>query len=405
MNNTDIKQQAFELFSSGKSYGQIAKICGIGKTTAYDYVKVIKGGLMVETIKGVRNGSELLPNDRSGKSVNQKKLETILNKKPPVKEAIKKSKVFTGDDLVKKFFDCMEFDGKFLELIGKPEKVFSGMVWGLPKGGKSNLAIRLADYLQEYFGEVLYVAAEEGESATLQEKFKDIGGSKVTILVSKDRNEIRDYIKSHPFDFVFIDSINVANIDNDFLEIIKQANPKKSFVSVVQATKGGNFKGEQSLEHNCDFVIKVIEGVAYQKGRFAPASEINIFNEPLYKKNPNPRKAHVSTPELKPKEEIKKFPESLIALLKKENTPSVNGLGFTLTPVNNNKSELDKILSKYKSTPEKKPIPPPAQKPNETSNKGILSFLTLVGGALALNELLKPRKGENNAENNPENTK
>src|ERR1035437_5955553 len=54
---------------------------------------------------------------------------------------------------------------------------------------------------------------------------------------------------------------------------------------VAQATKGGNFKGDQSLTHNCDFVIKVMDGIAYQEGRFSPASEIKIFDEPLYQKN------------------------------------------------------------------------------------------------------------------------
>lgn len=159
------------------------------------------------------------------------------------------------------------------------------MIWGLPKGGKSNLALRFADYLQEYFGNVLYVAAEEGKSVSMQDKIKEIGGSDITFIESRNRDDIKDFIGKSKYDFVFIDSINVAGIDNEFLESIKQDNPKKSFVAIVQATKGGNFKGDQSLEHNCDFVIKVVNGVAYHKGRFGLESEVEIFKEPLYLKN------------------------------------------------------------------------------------------------------------------------
>lgn len=65
---------------------------------------------------------------------------------------------------------------------------------------------------------------------------------------------------------------------------------------IEQATKGGNFKGDQSLEHNCDFVIKVVNGIAYHKGRFGPESEIPIFEQSLYDKNHNkpPLKAMVT---------------------------------------------------------------------------------------------------------------
>lgn len=190
-------------------------------------------------------------------------------------------------DRVKKEFDCLEFEGKFKELIGNPSRVFSAIIWGLPKGGKSNLALRFADYLQEYFGKTIYIAAEEGESVTLQEKFKDIGGSKLTVVESRNREDISDYLKVSDAEFVFIDSINTAGIDSDYLELLKEENVKKSFVGITQATKGGTFKGDQALTHNCDFMIKVVDGVTYHSGRFNQASEIKIFEEPLYQKNKN----------------------------------------------------------------------------------------------------------------------
>lgn len=285
----NIKNKAYQLKKSGMSYGQIAKELGIGRTTAYDYIKEIKMGLsespaLTQIQKNIDTKSERRLTFDFAKAIRGENFQdSILQEKKKVKE-------FTGDELIEKQFDSLNFEGKFEQLIGKPSRLFSGIIWGLPKGGKSNFSIRFADYLQEYFGEVVYVAAEEGESVTLQEKIKAIGGSKVTFAENRDKQSIREYLRDKYCDFVFIDSINNAGIDNEFLEILKQENPSKSFISIVQATKGGNFKGDQALTHNCDFIIKVIGGIAYHSGRFNTTTEINIFDEPLHEKNPIDRK-------------------------------------------------------------------------------------------------------------------
>jgi len=292
MNN---KEKAYQLFKSGFSYGEIADELSISKSTAHNYVKEIKTLNKENISTPVQNSSGKGLNVRSEQKTNEQRAndfaETKKTKQNPIKE-------FTGDDLLKKEFISYEFTGKFLELVGKPSKPFSGIIWGLPKGGKSNLSIRFADYLSEYFGSVCYIAAEEGESVTLQMKIKDIGGSKVTFVELKDKQKIRAYLQSKNYVFVFIDSINNAEIDHEFLELIKRDNPKTSFIGIVQATKSGNFKGDQALTHNCDFIIKVIAGIAYHEGRFNERSEISIFDEPLYVKNPEKE-----VPEIKESEE------------------------------------------------------------------------------------------------------
>jgi hypothetical protein len=294
----DIKHKAYELFQQGTSYKEIALKLNIGKTTAYDYVKEVKLLKSASNTTGivVPNSSELVRNGNSErntgieKSPNAKIIKNpeILNKinipNVPTKSKIK---VITGDDLLKMKFDVLPFTGKFLDLIGKPERGFSGIVFGKPKEGKSNFAIRFADYLQEYFGKTVYVAAEEGNSLTLQEKIREIKGSKITFIETRNREDLRDFLKSSKVDFVFIDSINTLNIDDEFLELIKHENPNVSFVAIIQATKEGNFKGAQSLEHNCDFVIRVEKGIAHHRGRFGPESSLNIFEDALYIKNVN----------------------------------------------------------------------------------------------------------------------
>lgn len=58
----NIKIKAFELYNSGKSYGEIAKQLGIGKTTAYDYIKEVRIRSNNQAQSPIPTGSEWVPN-------------------------------------------------------------------------------------------------------------------------------------------------------------------------------------------------------------------------------------------------------------------------------------------------------------------------------------------------------
>jgi hypothetical protein len=393
----NIKNKAYQLKQSGLSYGQIAKQLEIGRTTAYDYIKEVR-----MSIEGIQRNIEV-PNSPEPASEKRFKLNFAKvfaqeNNKDEFQPEKKKVKEFTGDELIEKKFDSLEFEGKFLELIGKPSKLFSAIIWGLPKGGKSNFSIRFADYLQEYFGEVVYIAAEEGESVTLQEKIKAIGGSKVTFAENKDRQSIREYLPEKHCDFVFIDSINNAGIDNEFLELLKQDNPTKSFISIVQATKGGNFKGDQALTHNCDFIIKVIAGIAFHSGRFNTSTEINIFDEPLYKKNPVGRKkktidksiqtdGQIGTEETQVSQQTNIIPET-IEQISDEDLETINILSSAFAAKELNEiSKIEKVntsASKFKKNENVLSIP---AKP--ISTKTILWTLGIAGAVSLIDSLMR----------------
>lgn len=324
----NIEDKAYKLYKSGSSYGEIADELSISKSTAHNYVKKMKK-LNEEVISPLFQHS--FTNDLNVRS-NQNKNERRTNESLSINK-IKMSDVkeFTGDELLKKEFITLEFMGKFLELIGKPSKPFSGIIWGLPKSGKSNFAIRFADYLNEYFGRTSFIASEEGESATLQLKIRDISGSDMTIAAISDRQTIKKYLESQKFEFVFIDSLNYAQIDHLYLEELKQGSPNTSFIGILQATKGGNFKGDQAFTHNCDFIIKVENGIAYQQGRFNADSEIEIFKKPLYKKNPN-KKTEV-TLEIKT-EDIDNIPPIEVSVNIKTNPIELEDVPNTeITPV------------------------------------------------------------------------
>lgn len=193
--------------------------------------------------------------------------------------------IMSSRDLKDYRYDCYEFDGKWEDLVGKPSKKFHMMVYGRPKQGKSYFCFDLAQYLSN-FGKVLYIAAEEGFSATLQKKLQDMGGDNPNLDFAnfRDYETIKNALPGHDYRFVIIDSVNYIRIEPEEIETLKAENPRMALITVQQATKDGKFRGSQQYAHNCDIIIEVIEGVAYHQGRFQVHSEMPIFTKPEEKK-------------------------------------------------------------------------------------------------------------------------
>lgn len=190
------------------------------------------------------------------------------------------SQVLHGESLVKQNIPTYEFSEPYSDFIGHPTENFSAIVYGLPKSGKSNFSIQFASYLARQFGKVLYVASEEGlQSRTLIDKVKyNLSDNReIFFSGSRDMAEVRKQIKEKDYKFVFFDSLNVLHLTSAQLEDIKQENKDKAFISVLQSTKDGAFKGNQDFAHNCDIVIKVDNGIASQVGRFNAPAELRIF--------------------------------------------------------------------------------------------------------------------------------
>ena len=204
--------------------------------------------------------------------------------------------IMSSRDLKDYRYDNYDFDGKWLDLVGKPAKKFHMMVYGRPKKGKSYFCFDLAQYLSN-FGKVLYIAAEEGFSATLQKKLEDMGGDNDNLDFAnfRDYETIKNALPGHDYRFVVIDSVNYIRIEPEQIEELKADNPRMALITVQQATKDGKFRGSQQFAHNCDIIIEVIQGVAHSTGRFAPPSEMAIFVAPEVKKGvPVKAKAPVS---------------------------------------------------------------------------------------------------------------
>ena len=202
--------------------------------------------------------------------------------------------IMSSRDLKDYRYDNYDFEGKWLDLVGKPAKKFHMMVYGRPKQGKSYFCFDLAQYLSN-FGKVLYIAAEEGFSATLQKKLEDMGGDNDNLDFAnfRDYDTIKNALPGHDYRFVVIDSVNYIRIEPEEIEQLKADNPRMALITVQQATKDGKFRGSQQYAHNCDIIIEVIQGVAHSTGRFAPPSEMAIFVAPEKTNKPGKVKAPV----------------------------------------------------------------------------------------------------------------
>lgn len=200
------------------------------------------------------------------------------------------SGIMNSQELMNYKYDSYTFNGKWHELIGDPGKRFHMMVFGRPKQGKSIFCVQFANYFSQNFGPVLYVAAEEGFSVTLQKKIREFGMANNNMDFANYRNyeQIRAALQAKPYKLVFIDSVNFIKITPEQIEELKAENPQTAFVTVQQATKGGQFRGSQEYAHNCDIIIEVIAGIAHQQGRYQVHSEMPIFEGPEQKQAEKP---------------------------------------------------------------------------------------------------------------------
>ena len=193
--------------------------------------------------------------------------------------------VLSADELQSLDYEKYAFDGDYVEFIGKPAIGFHALVYGLPKSGKSIWSMQFADYLANNFGKVMYVACEEQFKGTLKEKVKDWTTNRSHLDFGKvdTFEEINKLIQG--YNFVIIDSLDYADVSVEEMEQLKRNHPKTSFVTIKQVTKDGQFRGSQEYAHNCDIIISISDGQAYQKGRFNGGGQMSVFEREIDENN------------------------------------------------------------------------------------------------------------------------
>jgi hypothetical protein len=188
--------------------------------------------------------------------------------------------ILSASEYKKMNIPVLNFTKEFAYLMGKPSINFCAFVHGKPGNGKSTFAVKFADYFERNHGKVIYLASEQhGLNNSFQDLLKKHSTSdfKVHLHANKLKSsDIKDLAKKYKL--VILDSINHMKITPEELENIREEAKRTAFLSVMQSTKDGSFKGSQDFAHNSDIMIEMVNMEARQyKSRFAPKADIKII--------------------------------------------------------------------------------------------------------------------------------
>lgn len=184
----------------------------------------------------------------------------------------------TAEELRKMKFESLFISGKYGELLGDLEPKFSAIVYGVKGSGKSTFAMDLANDMKNY-GKVAYMSGEEGISKTLQNKAKLVNLDSPYLEFFKV-NTLQDIKRSLTSEhkFLIIDSLNMF----PDLTPLELSNLRENFnggvVTIMQATKSGQYKGDAAYGHDVDIVLKVENGIVEnEKNRYGGFGEVQVF--------------------------------------------------------------------------------------------------------------------------------
>lgn len=187
------------------------------------------------------------------------------------------SGVLTAEEMATRKLDLLNFFSFWHSLFGNPARNFTMMFHGEPHNGKTIFLLKLAQYLAENFGDVLYVSSEEFASPTMTKKVNEFLNplpSRLHFAENLQDPNLSDY------QFIILDSVNDLGLKiNEYKELRKE-HPDKAFIFILQHTKAGDFKGGKDWEHIAEIAGEVHKGVVnITKNRYAPKSTLDFFRQ------------------------------------------------------------------------------------------------------------------------------
>lgn len=178
----------------------------------------------------------------------------------------------------------MEFDGRWLDSIGKPELTGSWIIWGGSANGKTRFALQLAKYLGR-FGKVAYDSLEEGLSLSMQKAIGDVGmadNKRSFVLLDKEGvAELEERLeKQRSAQIIIIDSLQYTGLTYADYKRLRDRFRHKLFIFVSHAS-GREPKGEVGKSVKYDAFVKIyVEGyVAYPQSRYGGGSPFVIWED------------------------------------------------------------------------------------------------------------------------------
>jgi len=236
-------------------------------TVSPDFVSEIKTILKKYKTVQMKKRAKIVEQDLSGTS-----------KKKVVKKKVN-SGFINSMDLKGIDFNTIKLSDKWAESIGERiELPFNMMIFGKGGKGKSSYAIQLAKYLAESLHKkVLYVADEEKIGYLLNDKFERFDAHHKNLDVADSLDKAQKVGFSN-YDFVIFDSATSIGLTPEIFEKIVKQNNGTSFVSILQSTKEGAFRGSNVWEHLVDVEIRFEDGIAKtEKSRFGGKGEVEVW--------------------------------------------------------------------------------------------------------------------------------
>ena len=181
-------------------------------------------------------------------------------------------------------FNTLEFDGEWLEAVGKPELGGSWMVYGAPKNGKTSLAMKLARYLTR-FCRVAYDSVEEGLSLSMQNCVERTFGGEASrrfVLLNKEGvEELTERLsrRCSP-DAVVVDSVQFLGLRWEEYKTLTERFPHKLFVWVSHVD-GNQPEGRvaKKIWRDADVYIRVEGFRGFPVGRYMGGAPIDVDRE------------------------------------------------------------------------------------------------------------------------------
>lgn len=181
-------------------------------------------------------------------------------------------------------FKTLEFEGKWLHAVGKPELTGAWFIYGPPKNGKTTFAMMLVKYLSN-FERCAYDSIEEGLSLSIQLAMERVGmdvvGGRVVLLDKMEIGELIPYLKRHKSpNVVVIDSVQFAELTFAQYKRMKEAFPRKLFI-YVSHMEGRQPDGQvaKRIWRDSNVVFRVEGYRAFPSGRYGGRDYINIWEE------------------------------------------------------------------------------------------------------------------------------
>ena len=187
------------------------------------------------------------------------------------------SGVLTAEEMATRKLDLLNFFSFWHSLFGNPARNFTMMFHGEPHNGKTIFLLKLAQYLAENFGDVLYVSSEEFASPTMTKKVNEFLNplpSRLHFAENLQDPDLSDY------QFIILDSVNDLGLKINEYKELRKDHPDKAFIFILQHTKAGDFKGGKDWEHIAEIAGEVHKGVVnITKNRYAPKSTLDFFRQ------------------------------------------------------------------------------------------------------------------------------